>query len=190
MPTPLRWKDTRPWNFTTLPHAAYPPPPTGHINLFTNLIKDWVSAPPADFYRFMPTVYQICIAMTQFKLMLYLNDHNIVDDPFDPGKNRYATPSSAFSPHLTRSRIVFFTLSGPTLISNLTIPSSKSRLESTLIPFSVEVPNGAASMTLPNWNPNSVFGCLGTTDIRWVVAVQLDGSCLSWAEVRQEIRVG
>jgi len=57
------------------------------INMFTDLGKDWVSGPPTDYCRFVPTVYVFELDMHQFELNFYVNDQNIIDKPLIRDEN-------------------------------------------------------------------------------------------------------
>lgn len=52
-----------------------------HINMFTDLGKDWSAGPPSDYHRFTPMVYGISLELHMFQLNAYVNDHNIIDKP-------------------------------------------------------------------------------------------------------------
>lgn len=58
-----------------------------HITLITDLIRDWVTGPPPDRHRFVPTSHSLNVTLTDYTLHVYLNDHNVVDDPFDADRN-------------------------------------------------------------------------------------------------------
>jgi hypothetical protein len=87
MPSPLKWSARREWIVgITLRHSELYLL-RDHINLFTDLGKDWASGPPSDFYRFVPTVYTIGISLQHYVLFLNGNDHNIVDKPLNKEEN-------------------------------------------------------------------------------------------------------
>lgn len=52
-----------------------------HINMFTDLGKDWTSGPPADYQKFVPMIYRFKFEMHNYELNLYANDQNIIDKP-------------------------------------------------------------------------------------------------------------
>ncbi len=52
-----------------------------HINMFTDLGKDWASGPPANYSRFIPISYALSINLQHFEISMYVNDHNIIDKP-------------------------------------------------------------------------------------------------------------
>lgn len=55
--------------------------------MFTDLGKDWMSGPPTDYYRFIPTIYVFELEMHHFELNLYVNDQNIIDKPLIKDEN-------------------------------------------------------------------------------------------------------
>ena len=81
MPSPTKWNDRRRWDF----HFRLRKPVMylirEHINMFTDLGKDWSAGPPSDYYLFVPMVYAIELELRMFELNLYVNDHNIIDKP-------------------------------------------------------------------------------------------------------------
>ncbi|CAG8851933.1 28610_t:CDS:1, partial [Racocetra persica] len=52
-----------------------------------DLSKDWTSGPSPDQLHFIPMKYKINSRFTNFKLYLYVNEHNIINDPMDIGEN-------------------------------------------------------------------------------------------------------
>ena len=81
MPTPLKWNDARQWVFAISLNQPVFYLLRDHINMFTDLSKDWMSGPPAKQERFIPMVYKIEIDMQSYEINTYVNDHNIIDKP-------------------------------------------------------------------------------------------------------------
>jgi hypothetical protein len=94
MPSPHRWSAERTWNVQV--NLAKPNIKLlrDHVNLLTDVIKDWTSSSSLDspgeatkklnaeeYERFVPTVYALGVALENYRLDLYANDHNIVDWP-------------------------------------------------------------------------------------------------------------
>ena len=81
MPSALRWNDQRKWTF----HITLRKPTLyllrDHINMFTDLGKDWAAGPPTGYNRFVPMLYVLDIHLENFELNTYVNDHNIIDKP-------------------------------------------------------------------------------------------------------------
>jgi hypothetical protein len=81
MPSPLKWDALRQWTFNIgLAHTEIYLL-RDHITLLTDLIKDWISGPPADYEHFVPYSYEVNFNVTDYRLNLYLNDHNIINNP-------------------------------------------------------------------------------------------------------------
>jgi len=87
MPAPLKWNAERIWTIglSLRQNSLYLL--RDHINMVTDLGKDWTSGPPADFFRFVPVLYDIQYDLTHFALSLCANDHNIIDKPLVKGEN-------------------------------------------------------------------------------------------------------
>ena len=58
-----------------------------HINMFTDLGKDWTHGPPSDYYRFVPMVYIIRLDLRNYEVNTYVNDLNIIDKPLIRDEN-------------------------------------------------------------------------------------------------------
>lgn len=52
-----------------------------HVNMFTDLSKDWSSGPPHDYNKFIPMLYKAEVEMQNYEINTYVNDHNIIDKP-------------------------------------------------------------------------------------------------------------
>ena len=81
MPSPLEWNGRRQWDF----HICLRKPVMylirEHINMFTDLGRDWSAGPPSDYHSFTPVVYTVDLELQMFQLNAYVNDHNIIDKP-------------------------------------------------------------------------------------------------------------
>ncbi|KAL5507471.1 CSF1 [Sanghuangporus vaninii] len=170
LPSPLEWDAERRWDFDiSLDH------PTlyiirDHINLLTDLGKDWASGPPSDFNTYVPITYSLKLILNDFELNLYANDHNIIDRPLDEKDN------------------VLFTLRGDVLKLTASIPSNTFRPLFTEVPFCIICPDVALVVTLPRWNTHGLIPhavkCL--TNIGRLGLFRLDGSYTYHAEVRKD----
>jgi hypothetical protein len=81
LPSPLKWNGERQWTIAVSARKPVAYMLRDHINMFTDLIKDWTAGPPADYYRFVPTIYVFELHFFQHEVSLYLNDFNIIDRP-------------------------------------------------------------------------------------------------------------
>ena len=79
--SPLKWNDQRQWAFAITLRQPVFYLLRDHINMFTDLAKDWASGPPSNYERFIPMVYNVEIAIQNYEINTYVNDHNIIDKP-------------------------------------------------------------------------------------------------------------
>lgn len=63
-----------------------------HVNMLTDLTKDWASGPPSDYQRWVPMIYAIELDMYHFEINQYANDHNIIDRPLIKEENGMICP--------------------------------------------------------------------------------------------------
>ena len=81
LPSSLVWNHQRQWTFTIILRKPILFLLRDHINMFTDLGKDWASGPPTNYNRFIPMIYALDIRLEHFELNMYVNDHNIIDKP-------------------------------------------------------------------------------------------------------------
>ncbi|KAF9475774.1 hypothetical protein BDN70DRAFT_996181 [Pholiota conissans] len=168
LPSSLRWDAERTWLI-----ALYLRQPVlyllrDHINMFTDLGKDWVSGPPTDYQKFIPMIYLFRLEMHHFELNCYANDQNIVDKP------------------LVREENALVTLKGPHLKSLTTIPLSEFRPEMTSISFDVVANDLVVNISLPRWNTHASHMPSDGVSLLRTVSFSLEGSYLYFATVHQE----
>ncbi|KIL66260.1 hypothetical protein M378DRAFT_192008 [Amanita muscaria Koide BX008] len=168
MPTPLRWNSERTWAISITLRDPVLYLVRDHINLFTDLGKDWASGPPHDYRRFIPTVYAIDIAMHHYSLNLYLNDNNIIDRPHTKDENVLLTAAANYAK------------------GKVTIPANVFRPEKTTVSFAVEVPDPLLKMSLPRWNTNALHAPKSGNTLGRAVSVRLDGSYLYFSQVKDD----
>lgn len=77
----MRWNGVRQWTFAISLRQPCFYLLRDHINMFTDLGKDWSSGPPSDYNLFTPMIYVIDLDMHNYTINLYVNDHNIIDKP-------------------------------------------------------------------------------------------------------------
>jgi hypothetical protein len=87
LPAPVRWNAERTWSV-----ALHLRQPTlfilrDHVNMMTDLIRDWISGPPTDYQKFVPMIYAFRLELHHYELNLYVNDHNIIDKPLIRDEN-------------------------------------------------------------------------------------------------------
>ena len=154
LPAPVAWDAERIWSI-----AIYLRQPVvfllrDHINMFTDLGKDWASGPPTHYQKFIPIIYGFKLEMHHFEMNLYANDQNVVDKPLIKEENgRLHLPPMI---HVLRSPIsALLILRGPHLRTSTTIPLNVFRPEFTSISFTVASPDLVASFSLPRWNTHA-----------------------------------
>ncbi|EJD02702.1 uncharacterized protein FOMMEDRAFT_146573 [Fomitiporia mediterranea MF3/22] len=170
LPSPLRWNSERSWDFNVSLDKPTLYIIRDHVNMLTDLGKDWSTGPTHDFHTFVPIIYSLNLNLHDFELNLYANDHNIIDRPLDRREN------------------VLFTLKGDVLRSITTVPSNKFRPLSTKASFSIVAPDVAVTLTLPRWNTHGLVpsSVRQLTNFGQVGLFRLDGSYMYHAEVRDD----
>lgn len=86
-PTPLVWNAERCWSFSTSLRQPVIYLLRDHVNMFTDLARDWTFGPPTEWNLFVPTIYMLELDLHHFELNLYANDQNIIDKPLVKGEN-------------------------------------------------------------------------------------------------------
>ncbi|KAK7053326.1 Macrophage colony-stimulating factor 1 receptor [Paramarasmius palmivorus] len=130
--------------------------------------KDWTSGPPSHYYRFVPMIYLFEFDMHHYELNLYANDQNIIDKP------------------LMREENAIFTFKGNRLKSHTKIPSNVFRPNSTIISFTVDIPDVSLNLSLPRWNTNALHAPAEGSSLAKVASLVIDGSYLYYADVRED----
>lgn len=100
MPSPLQWRSKRQWSFMVSLRQPTLFLIRDHINMFTDLGKDWSTGPPIDFQLWIPMVYVVNLELRNYELNLYANDLNIIDKPLvkdDNGRVRLLCLIPSFS---------------------------------------------------------------------------------------------
>ncbi|KAF7361830.1 hypothetical protein MVEN_00527500 [Mycena venus] len=168
LPSPLQWNARRTWKIGISLRQPVLYILRDHINMFTDLGKDWASGPPSDYHRFVPTVYAVELELHHYELNLYVNDHNIIDKP------------------LIRDENALLTARGTRMKNVTEIPSDTFRPESTTIPFSVEIPDVSLNLSLPRWNTWALHAPKDGNSIAKVRILKLDGFFRYFSEVRDD----
>ena len=81
MPSPLKWDTSRDWIFSITFSGAEIFMLRDHTILIADVVKDMTSGPPGDYEHFVPFTYSFMFLLNDFSLYLYLNDHNIINNP-------------------------------------------------------------------------------------------------------------
>jgi hypothetical protein len=87
--TPLGWNTLREWRFKIINDDLELFILRDHLFLLTDVITDWTSGPPSEYFTFAPFRYLLDVRFRNFKLYLNTNDSNIINDPSDPDRNQF-----------------------------------------------------------------------------------------------------
>lgn len=136
---PLKWSELCSWRVDL--HADDPEIflLRDHVFLLTDLVSDWTSGPPGDFYTFVPYEYAINLQLNSFKLYLNANDKNIINNPADTADN------------------IFTMLYGKNLSAALNVPLKAFRPPRNQVSFDVKANDGGMEIFLPPWNTYQTF---------------------------------
>ncbi|KAI0058067.1 hypothetical protein BV25DRAFT_1994498 [Artomyces pyxidatus] len=165
--SPLKWNEHREWGFNISLRQPVLYLLRDHINMLTDLGKDWSTGPPSNYYTWVPMRYVVDLDFRNYEINTYVNDHNIIDKP------------------LIRDENALLTIRGPLLRNKNVIPSDKYRPMSTTVPFFLEVPNVTISLTLPKWSTHRLQALEPITKVATIGSLRLDGSYLYFADVRE-----
>ncbi|KAL4920126.1 hypothetical protein BDW62DRAFT_22967 [Aspergillus aurantiobrunneus] len=136
---PLSWKTLRKWKFDVKSENMELFLLRDHIFLLTDLITDWGSGPPSDYYTFVPFVYYLNMSFTNIQLFANINDSNIVSDPTDLSDNR------------------LLVIKGNELTSDIAIPLDKYRAEQNAVDFNVTLRDAEIDFIAPMWDTLHTF---------------------------------
>lgn len=136
---PLCWNSLRSWRFTVESHDMELFLLRDHIFLLTDLVSDWASGPPSDYYTFVPFIYNIDLTFPNVQLFVNVNDRNIISNPSDLEDNR------------------FIVIKGKQLTSNILIPLNKFRAEQNTVEFEVALEDGGVDYLTPVWDTLHAF---------------------------------
>ncbi|OAG00935.1 uncharacterized protein CC84DRAFT_1263011 [Paraphaeosphaeria sporulosa] len=86
---PLSWNSLRKWKFNISCRDLELFLLRDHLFLLTDLVADWGSGPPANYFTFLPFQYLLNVDFTNFKLYLNTNDSNIINNPSELDENNF-----------------------------------------------------------------------------------------------------
>ena len=184
MPSPLKWDANRQWTFSLSLNQPIFYLLRDHVNMITDLSKDWTSGPPSNYFTWVPMRYAVNVDLRDYEINAYVNDHNIIDKPLLREENGL----SSFLQIIIYTEMIaaLLTLSGATLRNENIIISDKFRPEWTSLPFSIDAPNVTYSLTLPKWNTHCLQVMEPITKLMTIGLLHLDGSYLSFSDIREE----
>ncbi|KAI0829807.1 hypothetical protein BC628DRAFT_1477689 [Trametes gibbosa] len=168
MPSPLKWNGLRQWSFAVSLRQPCLYLLRDHVNMLTDLGKDWSTGPPSDYNLFTPMIYVIDLDMHNYDINLYVNDHNIIDKP------------------LLREENALLTLRGTHLVHGIHMPFDRYRPQSTDISLWLDTPDINVSIHLPRWNMLSLSATPDRSQIGRIGMLNMKGSYRYLADVKPE----
>ncbi|KAH8723644.1 hypothetical protein GQ44DRAFT_619877 [Phaeosphaeriaceae sp. PMI808] len=136
---PVAWNTLRTWVFNVKCRDLELFLLRDHLFLVTDLVADWGTGPPPNYFLFVPFQYLLNVDLTNFKLYLNTNDSNIVNNPADLEDNN------------------FVILSGQRLHGDVTIPLDKFRSLQNEIKFDVQGHDLGLEVLMPPKNTVKTF---------------------------------
>jgi hypothetical protein len=132
-------------------------------------------------------LYRVRVTLKKYNLSLYLNDHNIIRSPTDSQENGAPPFEESPSPYILKGYSALLTLRGPSLESQVDIPSNHYRPTSTTVPFWIESSDQLEIyMTLPRWDSRYAHLTAQLSDIGRIGSLRLDASYLYHSSVRDD----
>ncbi|KAL1608538.1 Macrophage colony-stimulating factor 1 receptor [Paraconiothyrium brasiliense] len=131
---PISWNSLRKWMFNISCRDLELFLLRDHLFLLTDLVADWGSGPPANYFTFVPFQYLLNVDFTDFKLYLNTNDSNIINNPSELDENS------------------FINLFGQRLHGDVTIPLDKFRPSQNEIHFDVKGEHLGLEVCMPPKN--------------------------------------
>lgn len=136
---PVRWNSLRKWMFNISCRDLELFLLRDHLFLLTDLVADWGSGPPPNYFTFVPFQYLLNIDFLDFKLYLNTNDSNIVNNPSEFDDNN------------------FIILYGQRLHGDVTIPLDRFRPLQNEIKFDVRGQEMGLEVCMPPRNTLNTF---------------------------------
>lgn len=153
---PLGWNVLRRWQFNINCNNLELFILRDHLFLITDVVADWGSGPPPDYYTFTPFRYLLNLDFRNFRLYLNTNDSNIINNPTDFEDND------------------FVILYGRSLVAGLEIPLDRFRPLRNEIPFNMLGQDFGLEVSLPSRNTANTF--LRSNDVAQLKEVTMTGS--------------
>ncbi|KAL1963150.1 hypothetical protein VTN77DRAFT_8693 [Rasamsonia byssochlamydoides] len=136
---PLTWNSLHRWEFNVESRDMELFLLRDHIFLITDLVSDWTSGSVADYYTFVPFVYNIKLLFTNFRLFMNVNDSNIINNPSDLDDN------------------TFVVVKGKQLTSHVGISATKYKPEENTVTFGLNLQDGGLDLLTPLWHTLHTF---------------------------------
>ena len=155
--TPLKWSGPRHWHFDVLGDSMEIFLLRDHVFLLTDMINDSTSGPQATYQTFVPFTYNVTLRLLNFKINLYANDSNIIDDPSN-----------------TDEKNSVLALSGPLGVIDVTLPFIDYHPLRNKVHFGIDASDVRVQIDTPSWNTFKAF--LTTPDVGSIKHAYIHGS--------------
>ncbi|KAF4533812.1 Fermentation associated protein [Lasiodiplodia theobromae] len=159
---PLKWNELRRWAFNFRINDLQLFLLRDHMFLMTDLVNDWGSGPPPDFYTFTPYRYIMNLEFPNLKIFLNTNDSNIINNPAEIEDNQ------------------FIILQGRHLGATLEIPLDKFRPIENEISFRALGDHIGLDLSMPPGNTIATF--VKEHHVADLGVLTLNGSYKYWSE--------
>ncbi|OAL47530.1 hypothetical protein IQ07DRAFT_682357 [Pyrenochaeta sp. DS3sAY3a] len=153
---PITWNTLRTWMFNIKCRDLELFLLRDHLFLLTDLVADWGSGPPPDYFLFVPFRYLLNVDFENFKIYLNTNDSNIINNPADLDDNNF---------------IILF---GQRLQGDVVIPLDKFRPLQNEIQFNIQGQQLGLEILMPLKNTLKSF--VDSTNVARLGALSLSGS--------------
>ena len=153
---PLEWNAMRQWSINVRDNGLELFLLRDHMFLLTDLINDWTSGLPGEFYTFVPFEYSINLHFADFKFYLNANESNIINNPSDIEDN------------------TFIVVWGQFLQAHLSIPATTFRPARNQIKFEIEANDVGLLLRTPLQNTQHTF--MNNPDVAALERLIVDGS--------------
>ncbi|KAI5781462.1 hypothetical protein EDC01DRAFT_665825 [Geopyxis carbonaria] len=77
---PLIWNTDTKWIFNNVSTDMQVFLLREHVTLLTDLVSDWISGPTAEYWTFVPMVYQLNLVLKNSEFFFNVNDQNIINN--------------------------------------------------------------------------------------------------------------
>ncbi|KAI9592098.1 hypothetical protein BDF19DRAFT_498830 [Syncephalis fuscata] len=139
MESPRIWNAKRLWTYSVSVNKPEIFLLRDHITLVVDLINDWTAGPPADMAHFIPMAYEYHISLSDLKLRMCVNEHNVINQTNDFDENAFITLSTPIFALEFKSQFFDY------------LPQEVS------MPFQIKVADAGLSMDLPSLDTNGAF---------------------------------
>jgi hypothetical protein len=78
---PLQWNGDTKWAFNNVSSGMKVFLLREHVMLLADLATDWTSGPPAEYWTFIPMIYELNLELKDSEFFLNVNDENIINNP-------------------------------------------------------------------------------------------------------------